>query len=127
MVIISLVAWTPNEPNPPYLSINYRQNHTVSISIRERGENELGKTAQIELTKAEFQDVLDQLKKNINYKSNEGVLLEAVKACYMKHQLDSDVFGWEEIGTILLDALCNTLGDKGFQEWLELVAHGQKG
>jgi hypothetical protein len=120
MVISNLAAWTPGEPNPPYLSINHCQNKNVTISIRERGNDALGNTASVVLTEDEFQDVLNQLKRNINRKNN-NVLLIAVKACYLKHHLNSDAFGWDEISEILQNALCNELGDKGYQDWLSSV------
>ena len=50
--------------------------------------------------------------------ANES-LLEACKAAYRKHHLDDDSIGWDELDNILLDALCNAMGDNGYQEWLE--------
>lgn len=71
MIIENLAAWTPAEDNPPYLSINYCHNGTVTISIRERGNDTLGITARVVLTEEEFQDVLNQLKLNINKESDK--------------------------------------------------------
>lgn len=48
-------------------------------------------------------------------------LLEACKAAYRKHHLNDDSIGWDELSDILLDALCNEMGDVGFQEWLRQV------
>jgi len=45
-------------------------------------------------------------------------LLSACKLAYRKHHLDDDSIGWGELGECLLDALCNEMGDDGFQEWL---------
>ena len=57
-------------------------------------------------------------------------LLEACKAAYRKHYLNDDSIGWDELSDIMLDALCNEMGDVGFQEWLRQVKekgneHGQ--
>jgi hypothetical protein len=44
--------------------------------------------------------------------------VEAVKATYRKHHLNDESIGWEELSTILLNTLCNVLGDVGYQEWM---------
>ena len=46
------------------------------------------------------------------------------------HHLNDDSIGWDELSDIMLDALCNEMGDVGFQEWLRQVKekgneHGQ--
>ena len=46
------------------------------------------------------------------------VLEDAVKRAYRKHWLNDPDIGWHELGEILHGALCNSLGDKGFVEWL---------
>ena len=45
-------------------------------------------------------------------------LLDAVKLAYRKHHLNDDSIGWDELSECLLDALCNEMGDDGFQQWL---------
>ena len=45
-------------------------------------------------------------------------LLDAVKLAYRKHHLGDDSIGWDELSNCLLDALCNELGDDGYQQWL---------
>lgn len=124
MVKSNLVAWTPAEKNPPYISINYLHSAegAVEFTVRERSKDKdlPGCCASVKLTKDEFQDILNQLKKNINKKSDD-LLLNAVKAAYLKHHLNSDAIGWEELSNILLDALCNALGDKGYQDWIATV------
>lgn len=45
-------------------------------------------------------------------------LLDAVKFAYRKHHLGDDFFGWEELSGILLTALCESMGDEGYQKWL---------
>ena len=46
-------------------------------------------------------------------------LLTAVKAAYRKHVLNDDSIGWKALEDILLDALCNEMGDDGYQAWLK--------
>ena len=50
--------------------------------------------------------------------SKEMDLLSACKMAYRKHHLNDDSIGWDELSSCLLDALCNTMGDKGYQEWV---------
>ena len=45
-------------------------------------------------------------------------LLDAVKLAYRKHHLGDESIGWDELSECLLDALCNEMGDDGYQEWL---------
>ena len=44
--------------------------------------------------------------------------IDALKFAYRKHHLGDELIGWDELSDCLLDALCNELGDDGFQEWL---------
>ena len=46
-------------------------------------------------------------------------LLTACKMAYKKHQLDDDSIGWDELGEVLCSVLCEVMGDKEFQEWVE--------
>jgi thiol-disulfide isomerase/thioredoxin len=46
-------------------------------------------------------------------------LLTAVQKAYRKHCLNDNSIGWEELDNILLNALCNSMGDKGYQQWME--------
>lgn len=50
--------------------------------------------------------------------ADRALALKAVKHAYLKHCLNSDHIGWEELDQLLLDTLCNILGDDGYQEWL---------
>jgi hypothetical protein len=45
-------------------------------------------------------------------------LEEAVQFTYRKHHMGDDSIGWDELSDILLHALCEAMGDKGFQDWL---------
>jgi hypothetical protein len=63
MVKSNLAAWTPDENNPPYVSINYVDSRgTIEITIRERSKGDsLGKEACVELTKDEFSELIGDL------------------------------------------------------------------
>lgn len=52
-------------------------------------------------------------------------LLDAVKMAYRKHHLDDPSVGWDELSDVLMVALCNEMGDKGFQNWLHQVSAQQ--
>ncbi len=54
-------------------------------------------------------------------------LLDACKMAYRKHVLDDDTIGWDELNDCLLDAICNEIGDEGFQQWLRQVNSSEKG
>ena len=43
---------------------------------------------------------------------------EALKTAYRKHVRGDEDIGWDELGDILCNALCNIMGDEAFQEWL---------
>lgn len=49
-------------------------------------------------------------------------VLNALKLTYRKHCLADDSIGWIELEDILRDALCETMGDREFQLWLNEVA-----
>lgn len=44
--------------------------------------------------------------------------IDALKAAYRKHHLGDDSIGSSELSDILQNALCNEIGDQGFQAWL---------
>jgi predicted RNA-binding Zn-ribbon protein involved in translation (DUF1610 family) len=46
-------------------------------------------------------------------------LLHAVLCAYAKHHLDCEDIGWDQLGEILCDVICNEIGDVEFQRWLE--------
>ena len=52
-------------------------------------------------------------------KKENDILLDAAKAAYRKHHLDDSNIGWDELSGILLNALCDVMGDKGYQDWLK--------
>jgi Lar family restriction alleviation protein len=47
---------------------------------------------------------------------DRDLLLNACVMAYRKHHLTDDTIGWEELGDILRDALCDVIGDAKFQE-----------
>ena len=63
MVKSNLAAWTPDEKNPPFISINYvDSNGTVEITVRERGDgNSLGHYVRVVLTQDEFSGLIGEL------------------------------------------------------------------
>jgi hypothetical protein len=55
-------------------------------------------------------------------KVTRGSLLHAVQSAYHKHHLGDDSIGWDELSDIMCDALCNEMGNVGFQKWLKKVS-----
>jgi len=55
-------------------------------------------------------------------KINNNVLLHAVKMAYRKHHLSDPSIGWDELSDILLHALCEAMGDEGYDKWLKEVS-----
>lgn len=45
-------------------------------------------------------------------------LLSACKMAYRKVHLNNADIGWDELSDCLLDALCNAMGDDGYQKWI---------
>ena len=43
---------------------------------------------------------------------------EALKMAYRKHHMSDEGIGWTQLSDVLCNALCEILGDKGFQNWL---------
>jgi len=58
----------------------------------------------------------------VKLKAENEELIKAVKMAYRKHHLSDMSLGWEELSDALCDALCNVLGDDGFQKWVESEA-----
>lgn len=58
----NIFAFTPNEPNPPYLSINDEGDFKLSITVRGKGtEDECGATASITLNADQWGKLLNAL------------------------------------------------------------------
>ena len=53
---------------------------------------------------------------------SQNPLLPVLKMAYQKHALNDDSVGWDELTDELCNALCEVMGDKGFQDWLDEVA-----
>jgi hypothetical protein len=54
-----------------------------------------------------------------NTRQGQTELLGVVKAAYLKHHCGLDNVGWDALGDMMQNALCNTMGDTEFQRWLE--------
>lgn len=48
-------------------------------------------------------------------------LLHAVLCAYAKHHLDREEIGWNDLGDILMNAICNEIGDEAFCAWIDLM------
>jgi len=44
-------------------------------------------------------------------------LISAAKAAYQKHHMGDDSIGWDELGTMLWDAICFELGEEAAYMW----------
>ena len=62
------------------------------------------------LTKPDFH------KLNVHAGRNDR-LLHAVLCAYAKHHLECPDIGWQQLGEILHDAICNEIGDKEYLAW----------
>ena len=52
---------------------------------------------------------------------SRDIVLEALQAAYKKHYALCDDIGWEELSDLLQDALCELMGDTGFQKWVSTL------
>ena len=59
----------------------------------------------------------------VRFASTEG----ALQAAYRKHHLGHDHIGWDELGGILCDVLCEVMGDTEFQLWLTSFQNNEAG
>lgn len=48
-------------------------------------------------------------------------LLHAVMCAYAKHTLGNEDIGWEQLGHILHNAICNEIGSDGYLHWAQLI------
>ena len=48
-------------------------------------------------------------------------LMHAVLCAYSKHHLDCPEIGWNKLGDILHDVICNEIGDDEYIAWAERV------
>lgn len=53
-------------------------------------------------------------------------LLHAVLCAYAKHNLDCPDIGWNQLGEMLLNVICNEIGDDAFVAWGERITEGQR-
>ena len=66
----------------------------------------------------EFEEAIRHLRFQIQqHQAENGQLVKLIKLAYRNWLEDPDV-AWCELGEQLCDGLCNSMGDKEFQEWL---------
>lgn len=61
-------------------------------------------------------DKLEMIAETVS--SDRDALAEAVKLAYRKHHMGDEDVGWNELSDRLRDALCNSMGDVGYQRWV---------
>jgi len=49
---------------------------------------------------------------------NAGGTLKVLQSAYLYHCLDDDEIGSEELGDMLLDEICNIMGNDAYQKWV---------
>lgn len=64
----------------------------------------------------------DSWKVNSRFIASAPQMLDALKFAYRKHHLDDESIGWDELSDVLLDALCEAIGDRAFQAWIDEVS-----
>lgn len=52
-------------------------------------------------------------------------LLHATLCAYAKWHLDAPDIGSDQLSTILFDAICESIGDNAFCEWVETIRKGK--
>jgi glutamate/tyrosine decarboxylase-like PLP-dependent enzyme len=82
------------------------QSELMEILGQENYDGQLDDTMQ---KAAEYIDELEQ--KNAELRKTKENLLNAVKAAYRKHHMGDDNIGWNELSTILHDAMCEEMGE----------------
>ena len=48
-------------------------------------------------------------------------LFHAVLLCYLKHHKMQDCIGWDKLGDVLHNAICEAAGDDAYCRWLEVL------
>lgn len=56
-----------------------------------------------------------------NHAGRNDRLLHAVLCAYAKHHLECEDIGWGELGEMLMDVICNEIGDDNFAKWGETI------
>lgn len=51
--------------------------------------------------------------------NTEARLLHACLCAYQKHACSNPDIGWDELSTVLLDAICEAIGDDSYVKWNE--------
>ena len=58
----------------------------------------------------------------LKLEENTNEVLSTLKKAYLKHHLNNQEIGWNELDDMMCDTLCNSMGDKEFSKWLEKEA-----
>ena len=95
----------------------------VALKAIEKAEAEIAALRELQISlesDCEFANckMSEYAEQNNSLQERQRGLVEAVKKSYLKHWLDDHSIGYAELGTVLMDALCNTLGDDGFSKWI---------
>jgi hypothetical protein len=53
-------------------------------------------------------------------------VLRAIEMAYRKHSLADESIGWDELGDILCDELCNAYGADVYSNWVKQFDEGEK-
>jgi hypothetical protein len=48
-------------------------------------------------------------------------LLHAVLCAYAKHECDCEDIGWDQLGDILHNAICNEIGNEAYCKWVAML------
>ena len=56
----------------------------------------------------------------------EGRALAILKLVYRMHCLDDDSVGWNELGNLIKESLCEIMGDENFCIWLTDLGFKEK-
>jgi len=83
------------------------------------------KEREIAYEKADASDLALSLERGEKQRE-EGSLLWACQLAYRKHVMDDESIGWDELGDHLLDAICNAIGDDGYEKWKAMLAAAEK-
>ncbi len=52
---------------------------------------------------------------------NKHRLLHAVLCAYAKHHLNKDEIGWQQLSSILCNAICEEIGDNEYCKWMDTM------
>lgn len=53
-------------------------------------------------------------------------MLKALQMAYQKHHIGLVEIGWDQLSDTLHDALCEAMGDAGYQEWIRSMRGSER-